>query len=233
MSLQPFARDPLGPRLRLIPGAAPADGGHPRSTERDAEHLVEAFAQGRPGAGAALYDRLFPVVDATLFRILGRREQDHADLVQSAFEQIVTTLSKGTFARGCSLVGWAAVIACHVGLNALRSRRRERAVVEPAPADPADVIERAAPVHPQDQIEARESITDLRRHLAVMDRDRVTALLLHAMGYELTEIATLASTTVAAAQSRLSRGRRELRRRIEEEQARPRSPGRTPRGESK
>ena len=223
MSLQPFARDPLGPRLRLIPGEASARsaGPRPRLAEKDSERLIEAFEQGRPGAGADLYDRLFPVVDATLFRILGRREQDHSDLIQSSFEQIISTLSKRTFARGCSLVGWAAVIACHIGLNALRSRRRERAVVDPGPADPG-AVDRAAPVHPQDQIEAREAISDLRRHLAVMDRDRVTALLLHAMGYELNEIASLAGTTVAAAQSRLSRARRELRRRVEDHEARRR-----------
>ena len=61
---------------------------------------------------------MLPVVDATLARILGRREQDHADLVQSAFEQIVATLSRRTFGGSCSLAGWAAVLSCHVGLNA-------------------------------------------------------------------------------------------------------------------
>jgi RNA polymerase sigma-70 factor (ECF subfamily) len=48
-----------------------------------------------------------------------------------------------------------------------------------------------------------------------MDPHRVAALLLNAMGYELAEIAALTGTSVAAAQSRLSRGRRELRARLE------------------
>jgi RNA polymerase sigma-70 factor, ECF subfamily len=66
------------------------------------------------------------------------------------------------------------------------------------------------------QLRARDELATVRRHLAAMDPDRVTSLLLHAMGYELTEIAELTTTSVAAAQSRLSRGRRELRARMED-----------------
>jgi RNA polymerase sigma-70 factor (ECF subfamily) len=44
-----------------------------------------------------------------------------------------------------------------------------------------------------------------------MDRDRATAVLLHAQGYDIAEIARLTKVSVAAAQSRLSRGRREIR----------------------
>jgi RNA polymerase sigma-70 factor (ECF subfamily) len=176
--------------------------------------LVQAFERGAPGAGAELYDRLLPVVDAALFRILGRREYDHADLVQSAFEQVVVTLSKRTFERGCSLAGWASVIACHVGLNALRARRRERNVVDRnGPDDPAAVPAARDP-HPDEQLRARHELAAVRRHLADMDPDRVTALLLKAQGYDLSEIARLTHTSVAAAQSRVSRGRREIKERL-------------------
>jgi len=186
------------------------------------DELVDAFQQGRPGAGGALYDRLYPVVDATLVRILGRREHDHADLVQSTFEQIVSTLSRRTFARQCGLPGWAAVLACHVGLNALRSRRRERGAIDRTQAldgdarDGSGAGQPVAPVPLESQLRARDELAAVRRHLGAMDPDRVTTLLLNAMGYDLTAIATLTSTSVAAAQSRLSRGRRELRARLVE-----------------
>lgn len=189
-------------------------GSVPPPPERHAQddELVEAFQAGRPGAGLALYDRLFPVVDATLVRILGRREHDHADLTQSTFEQIVSTLSKGTFARHCSVAGWAAVLACHVGLNALRSRRRERGVIDRGQElGEHGALERAAPTTLESQLRARDELALVRQHLAAMDPDRVTTMLLNAMGHELTEIAGLTGTSVAAAQSRLSRGRRELR----------------------
>jgi RNA polymerase sigma-70 factor (ECF subfamily) len=232
MASQPFAHDPPGPRLRLVTGAAPPPTAastpalvprvQPVRAAQD-EELVEAFQAGRPGAGAGLYDRLFPVVDATLVRILGRREHDHADLVQSTFEQIVSTLSKRTYGRNCSLAGWAAVLACHVGLNALRARRRERAVIDRGQerGEPQGTIERAAPATLESQLRARDELSLVRRHLAEMAPERVTALLLNAMGHELAEIAALTGASVAAAQSRLSRGRRDLRARLEEDALRP------------
>jgi len=211
MTPRPFARGPQGPQLRLVP--AP---GVQRPTVDD-EELIGAFQQGRVAAGAELYERLFPVVDSTLVRILGRREQDHADMIQSTFEQVVCSLMKGSYARGCSLPRWASVIACHVGLNALRSRRRERGVLDRERGiDELDGRERTRSSPPEGQLGARAELEAVRGHLADMDPTRVVALLLNAMGCDLAEIARLTSTSVAAAQSRLSRGRRELRARLEE-----------------
>jgi RNA polymerase sigma-70 factor (ECF subfamily) len=190
-------------------------GGGPGSPAEHDERLIAAFEIGRPGAGAELYDRLLPVVDATLYRVLGRREQDHADLVQSAFEQIVVTLARRTYGRACSLSGWAAVIACHVGLNAIRARRRERVVVDHGrEIDASAALDLGAAPHPEGQLWARRDLDAVRRHLAEMDRDRATAVLLHAQGYDIAEIARLTKVSVAAAQSRLSRGRREIRARL-------------------
>lgn len=210
MGPRPLARYPRGPWLRILPGSGPT-----APVVDDDESLVSAFQKGATGAGAKLYDRLYPIVDATLVRIIGGREQDHPDLVQSAFEQIVATLSRRTFARGCTLAGWASALTCHVGLNALRSRRRERKAIDRDRPLEADVhAERTAPCT-DSQIDARYGLALVRRHLSEMDADRATALLLHAMGHDLAEIAALTKTSVAAAQSRLSRGRRELRARIE------------------
>jgi RNA polymerase sigma-70 factor (ECF subfamily) len=218
MPLVPSPREPPPPQLRLVPGGAAA--GPSRPTAEDDERLIAAFEHGRPRAGAELYERLFPVVDATIYRIHGRREPEHADLVQSAFEQIVATLAKRTYARGCSLTGWAAVIACHVGLNALRARRRERNVVDrDSEVEGAVLVDRGSGTHLEAQLRARADLEAIRRHLADMDRDRVTAILLHAQGYDLAEIARLTRVSVAAAQSRLSRGRREIRARLERDVA--------------
>ncbi|WP_437690302.1 RNA polymerase sigma factor [Sorangium sp. So ce176] len=197
-------------RLRLVsaPGAeqpAPASD----------EELLLAFQRGERGIGLRLYEHLLPVVDRTLYRILGCREQDHADLVQGAFEQIVSTLAKRRFAGECSLAGWASVIACHIGLTALRARRRERRVIDRTPAPEGGPEPPSRSADPEREVSAQRDLEALRRHLAAMDGDRATALLLHVMGYSLNEIADLTGVSAAAAQSRLSRGRRELQARWE------------------
>ncbi|WP_437963000.1 RNA polymerase sigma factor (plasmid) [Sorangium sp. So ce119] len=201
---------PASRRLRLV-SAPGAEQPAPVSDEE----LLLAFQRGERGIGLRLYEHLLPVVDRTLYRILGCREQDHADLVQGAFEQIVSTLAKRRFAGECSLAGWASVIACHVGLSALRARRRERKVIDRTPAPEAGPEPPARSADPEREVSAQRDLEALRRHLAAMDGDRATALLLHVMGYSLNEIADLTGVSAAAAQSRLSRGRRELQARWE------------------
>jgi RNA polymerase sigma-70 factor (ECF subfamily) len=191
--------------LRLL-RASEQEGGPPPG---DAE-LIAALREGRPGSGARLYDVLLPVVDGTLYRLLGAREQEHDDLVQAAFEQIVSTLLKRRFRGRCSLVGWASIVTCHVGLSALRSRARERRVFDRR-ADPEPPTRDAAGAgDPERQVEAHRELEAVRRHLSEMDAERAAALFLHAAGHSLEEIAQVADVSVAAAQSRLSRGRRDL-----------------------
>jgi RNA polymerase sigma-70 factor (ECF subfamily) len=174
------------------------------------EEILAALRAGTRGVGLTLYDRLLPVVDGTLYRILGAREQDHADLVQAAFEQIVSALTKRRFAGRCSLAGWASAVTCHVGLSALRARKRERRVIERGADPEASIRDAAANGDPERQLSIERELAAVRIQLSEMDPDRSTALLLHAAGYSLEEIARLAGVSVAAAQSRLSRGRRDL-----------------------
>ncbi len=133
-------------RLRVIEGGADRAARGPTD-----EQLVDAVQQGDAAMAGLVYDRLLGAVDHALYRVFGRREHDHDDLVQAAFEQIVLTLSRRSYARACSLQTWASTIATHVAFNALRARRRERRVFdrdatnisEPEPPVSAD-LERTA-----------------------------------------------------------------------------------------
>lgn len=214
----------LEPQEGVAPQSPESSGVGPLAADADDDALLADFEKGAPGVGVALYDRLFPVVDGTLYRILGSRQHDHADLVQAAFEQIVMTLTMGRFARQCSLRGWASVVACHIGLSALRSRRRERAVIDRGVEADPESSARAGGTDPERDANTSERLARIRRHLSAMDSNRTTTLLLHAMGYSLREIAGLTRVSTAAAQSRLSRGRRELTERL----ARDGEPVRTP-----
>src|SRR5215813_2056333 len=113
------------PLLRAVP--SPPASTPPAPSSDDA--LIDAVVAGDSKVAGQLYNRLVGIVDRTLYRVFGRREPDHDDLVQATFEQIVSTLVRQRFAGACSLSSWACSLALHVGLNALRARRRERGIM--------------------------------------------------------------------------------------------------------
>lgn len=175
--------------------------------------LVAALAAGDPRAGILLYDRLIRIVEWTILRVTGRRSHEHDDLVQTAFEQIVVTLNQRRYAYRCSLTSWASAVSCHVALNALRSGRRQRKFCAghgAAPVEPND------PGDLEGQLAARRALENVRAELARMNPARAEVLVLHEVnGMDLAEIAAVLGISVTAAQSRLSRGRRELMSRLD------------------
>lgn len=197
--------------VRLLRG-----GGEPGAAVSD-EAIIAAFATGDARSADLLYDRLIRVVDAALYRVLGRRETDWDDLVQATFEQIILTLTRGRFAGGCSLNGWASSIASHVALNTLRGRTRARRVFAPDPEGHRQSFV-AAPDNPEAEVIARREVERMRAHLAVMDLGRAQTLLVHdVFGFSLAETARLTGVSLSAAQSRLVRARRELEKRMNAE----------------
>jgi len=196
-------------RLRALDGG----NGLPQGNDPSDEQIVAGLIAGDEWAAEALYDRLQPVVDRALRRIL-QSNADHDDQVQVVFERVIRTLVERKFAGACSLSTWATAIASNVAVDALRARIRERAVVW---EDRARGAEHAAVVSSgnlERQLEARAEIAELHAILATMDAAQAETVLLHDVhGHELTEIALITRVSVAAAQSRLVRGRKELLRR--------------------
>lgn len=219
-SMMPTPRRTEAPKLVVLHGGADASSTAPGPTGKlssdglSDEAIVEAVRQGDRSCADQLYFRLVDAVDITLFRIFGRREADHEDLVQRAFEQIVLTLSRRTFAGACSLRTWASAITARVAFNVLRSRRRERAVLVSTPPD--QLVESGSHAPDAESVSlAREDIERLKRHLTRMKPDRAQAVFLHdVLGHELAEIAVMEDISVAAAQSRLVRGRKDLYKRL-------------------
>jgi RNA polymerase sigma-70 factor (ECF subfamily) len=213
------ARPAPKPWLRAVPTAA----GSPKTQTDpavDDETLVAAVASGDSRAAAGLYDRLVGVVDRALFRVFGRRESDHDDLVQATFEQIVLTLTRRRFAGACSLSSWACHIATHVGLNALRARRRERRVLGLAEDTDAMLVVAARGPSTEDEAGTRREMDRVRSHLASMSPEKAETILLHEVfGYELAEISVLTGASVSAVQSRLVRGRKELQLKLDHDLA--------------
>ncbi len=176
------------------------------------DQIIDAVVSGDTRVAGAIHDRLIGVIDHTLFRVLGRREHDHDDLVQTCFEQVLRTLTEVTFARNCSLRTWAGRITTHIALNALRSRQRERKVIQ----RPEQTTDSSEYLSHEGQAEAQVELGDVRRELAGMKPSRAEVLVLHDVhGYSLNEVATMLNLSVSAAQSRLVRGRTDLRKRLQ------------------
>ena len=210
MKEQTQKKSPARSHLRVI-----ENEGEAAPVELTDGELIDAFERGEGSACEALYDRLVGPVEGTLFRILGCRDEAHDDLVQTAFEQIVLTLTKRKFARACSLSSWAVSVTTHVAFNTIRSRTRERRVLDRRRDGDHEAKAHGVGLDVERHVGAREALTHVRRHLAQMDEQRATTLFLHdVMGHELSEIAVLTGVSVAAAQSRLVRGRKELHGRL-------------------
>jgi RNA polymerase sigma-70 factor, ECF subfamily len=200
-------------RIAPVQPSPPQQLGTEDMPECSDEDLLSALAANDPRAGALLYDRLIRVVEWTILRIMGQRSGEHEDLVQTCFEQIVMTLHKQRYGHRCSLTSWASAVSCHVALNALRAERQRRARLR---------VDASQPPEPQDrndvenQLAARQALERIRTELARMNPARAEALVLFEInGLELAEIAKVLGISVMAAQSRLSRGRRELMERLE------------------
>lgn len=174
----------------------------------DDTEMLAAVRRGDDSVAAAFHARIRPVVARAVARLLGRQDNDFDDLVQHALIEIMRSLTR--FRGECSLDGWCARIAARAVWNEIRRRKVERRIFE-GPLD--DDLPHEADVHRV--TETRASLERVRTHLAAIDPDRAWTFMLHDVwGYDLQEIAEITNVSVAAAQSRLSRGRRELHARI-------------------
>ncbi|MDQ2645226.1 MAG: RNA polymerase sigma factor [Myxococcota bacterium] len=196
------------PALRLIQGEAALARREPTD-----EELIEALRSGDQRVAGLLYDRLVGNVEKALYRVFGQREPEHDDLVQTAFEQIVLTLQRKSYAQACSLKTWASSIASHIALNTLRSRRCERKVLDRSARIHDDLHPRA--VDGEGRVSARLELERMRRELAHLPMEQAETVLMHdVLGHDMAEIAVILQASVMATQTRLFRGRRELLRRM-------------------
>jgi RNA polymerase sigma-70 factor (ECF subfamily) len=196
--------------LRLVPrdAATPAPESRP---SLDDEALVAKVRAGEVGVASALCDRVWPQVDRTIRRLLGHRDADRDDVAQLSLIELVDTI--GRYRGDCSLDSWAQTITSRVIFKHIRRRQVERRIFSDLLVD--DALELGGPVHTEHQSAMRQLLGRVASHLDVMNAARAWAYVMHdMMGYDLREVARMTEASVAATQSRLVRGRRELHERI-------------------
>ena len=199
-----------GPHLRLVPPGPKVE--RPRPAIDDAQ-LVASLREGDASAAASFYDRARPVVDRAIYRVLGRRDRDHDDLAQLSMIALIESIER--FRGDCPLDGWIATVTAHTVFKHLRRRKLEMRIF--APEEGASLEEAHEP-SAERKSTLRTAVARVREHLNELEPNKAwTFLLHHVCGYDLKEIAEITETSVAAAQQRLSRGRRELHARLRED----------------
>jgi RNA polymerase sigma-70 factor (ECF subfamily) len=197
--------------LRLVPREGPFPGPELRVVAIDDRALVAAVKAGDDGVASSFCARVWPAVDRTIRRLLGTRDADRDDVGQLALIELVNTI--GRYRGDCSLDAWAQTITSHVIFKHIRRRRLERRIFTDLLAEDAAAL--AAPVRDEWRSSTRELLARVADHLGAMARERAWAFVMHdILGYDLREIAEMTESSVAAAQSRLVRGRRELHDRV-------------------
>jgi RNA polymerase sigma-70 factor, ECF subfamily len=221
-------------KLWVVRGSRPADGGAPSSEPLgpdsppswsgsgtaapvapppalDDSELLAALRRGDVCAAASLHDRVRPQVDRTIRRLLGPNDNDCEDIAQLVMIELVSTI--GRYRGDCSLDSWTTTIAAHVVYKHIRRRKTERRLF--GALDPDVLAEARSSSRPGRDVVLRDVVRCVRAHLEAMDETKAWTFLLHDVcGHDLREIAEITGVTVAAAQTRLVRGRRELHERI-------------------
>ncbi len=143
-------------------------------------------------------------------RLLGAGDPDHEDLVQMTLIEIVSSIDR--FRGDCSLDGWTSTVAAHIVYKHIRRRRTERRLFGYAAADDVTAV---APVSMGRTALARNLLARVVDTIRQVDESKAWTYVLHDVcGYDLKEIAQITGVSVAAAQTRLVRGRREVHERI-------------------
>jgi len=207
--------------LRLVPGistdapvevpiSSPSPSPAPRKPALDDLEILTAIRSGDASASSAFHDRVRPQVDRTIARLLGRHDVDQEDLAQLSMIELVRSIPR--FRGECSLDTWTSRVTAHTVFKELRRRKTERKVFD----NKADVsAQHACTLDFDRRMAMRNTLERVRVHLDAIEPTKAWTVLLHDVcGYDLREIADITDASVAAAQTRLVRGRRELHERL-------------------
>jgi RNA polymerase sigma-70 factor (ECF subfamily) len=156
--------------------------------------------------------QLYRVASAAVRRAFRGSSADHEDLLQLVLERVVRSLNEGKFSGQCSLTTWVTVIARHATIDILRAGSRNPEFRGMGSLRGAAA---ASPIDFERRLEARAALGEVECVLERMPSAHAETIVLHDMlGHHLEEVAAITGVSVAAAQSRLVRGRKELKRRL-------------------
>lgn len=169
--------------------------------------LIAGVRRGDRRCADSLVRRAGPRAKAAIRRLLRHATADDADLLQLVLIELITSID--SFRGDCSLNTWVNRIAAHVVYKRLRRRKLETRLFEGLGDAGHDVVG----THSAERASMASSVlSQVRAKLSALDPEKVTAwLLFDVHGLSVEEVAHALELSAVAAQSRVSRARREVR----------------------
>ena len=173
--------------------------------ELDDRRLVLMARDGSADASARLFERHWVDAWRTAYALTGRRELAD-DVAQDAFERVIRSLK--TFDPTRPFAPWLHRIVLNRARDVMRRERRQVLTAE---------VER-----PQSQNGAvGEEARALLAAIGSLPKDQREVLVLHRWaGHSLAEVAEIVGVPLGTVHSRLARGTTELKRRLQDDDAR-------------
>lgn len=172
---------------------------------------MQRCREGSRESKRELLQRIMPTLRAATRSLLGAGA-DADDACQQAAIDVLRGL--GSYRGEAPLGAWARTVAVRAGLRHIRRHQRQLALVDP------EATQRA-----QEGVQPRSSADErlprpLSAYLDALPAAQREALVLrHALGYTVPEIAELLETSVNTIKSRLSTARKDIRKRIRQDEA--------------
>jgi RNA polymerase sigma factor (sigma-70 family) len=199
MMISSKSRDSASPRGEALEEAS----GPPSATRR------RAWPSDRPGNPL---ERVQLLVKLAVRRVTGASDPDFEDIMQTSLASVLVALGDRPIAEEVS-GPWVVCVARNTAIDRLRARRRERRVFDGSDGERQQPSSRA--LEPDHLMHVRDELRRFDVSLRRISAGQSMVVYLHdVLGHQLPEIAAAIGISVTAAQSRLIRGRRALKREL-------------------
>jgi RNA polymerase sigma-70 factor (ECF subfamily) len=169
---------------------------------------LDAWADAVRSGDRAAFDAIVRATERAMFRVAARLLGDYdeaGDVLQDAYVRAFEALTSGEFVGRSSVSTWLYRVVTNASLDALRARKRRRAVP----------IEEASDAGRDGAAESRIALRELGALLdALPDEQRAALVLKELEGLSTAEAAKVLGTTEGAVEQRLVRARATLRSKV-------------------
>jgi RNA polymerase sigma-70 factor, ECF subfamily len=186
----------------------------PGAETRAEEAPLSGRRRREPGEPAeAALARVQLLVTRAVRRVTGTRDHEFEDIVQTSLATLLVALGERGFEADCS-TPWILCVARNIAIDRVRARERERRMFERSEGTQRSVPGGHA-LEPDHLTFVRAELRRVDSGLRRIGAGKSTVVYLHdVLGHALGEIAPALGISLAAAQSRLIRGRRALEREL-------------------